>query len=445
MAVKQAPFTELLSKIVDNRGRTCPTADTGLPLIATNCVKNDLLYPAFEKVRYVSDETYKTWFRGHPEPGDIIFVCKGSPGRVCLTPAPVSFCIAQDMVAVRADPKKVYPRYLFAVLRSPAVQAQIVNMHVGTLIPHFKKGDFGKLILPVPDRATQETIGDMYFELSAKIELNRRLNETLEGLARALFQSWFVDFDPVRAKASGQSPAGLPPAVADLFPDRFQDSELGQIPKGWATRTIDDIAKRVGMGPFGSSIKVETFVSQGVPVISGQHLRGIMLEDNTFNFITSEHAERLKNSMVERGDIIFTHAGNIGQAAFIPENSRFERYIISQRQFFMRCDPTQVTSSFITFFFKSPEGQHRLLANTSSSGVPSIARPVTYVRTIRLVVPPKNVLNEFEQLVRPMLFQFRQNQLETETLSTLRDFLLPKLLSGEMPVPESDNVLTEVL
>lgn len=128
MEAREVPFTELLSKIVDNRGRTCPTAEMGLPLIATNCIRNDILYPSFEKVRYVSKSTYDSWFRGHPAPGDLIFVCKGTPGRVCMTPDPVGFCIAQDMVAVRADPKKVYPKYLFALLRSAQVQEQISNM-----------------------------------------------------------------------------------------------------------------------------------------------------------------------------------------------------------------------------------------------------------------------------------------------------------------------------
>lgn len=86
MAVRDVPFTDVLSGIVDNRGRTAPTADDGTPLIATNCIKDDALYPLFEKVRYVDDETYNSWFRGHPEPGDIVFVCKGSPGRVALVP-----------------------------------------------------------------------------------------------------------------------------------------------------------------------------------------------------------------------------------------------------------------------------------------------------------------------------------------------------------------------
>jgi type I restriction enzyme, S subunit len=125
---------DAVSVIIDNRGRTCPIAQSGIPLIATNCIKNDRLYPVHEKVRFVSPDVYNTWFRGHPEPGDYIFVTKGSPGRVCVAPEPVNFCIAQDMVALRANPDKIYPKYLFAALRSATVQTGIENMHVGTLI-----------------------------------------------------------------------------------------------------------------------------------------------------------------------------------------------------------------------------------------------------------------------------------------------------------------------
>lgn len=183
MNVVRRPFTELLSAIVDNRGRTCPTSDTGLPLIATNCVKNDGLYPVKEKLRYVSPETYQTWFRAHPRPGDIVFVCKGSPGCVAMVPDPVDFCIAQDMVAVRADPTQVYPNYLFATLRSRDVQDQIAAMHVGTLIPHFKKGDFQRLMIPLPPEDEQRVIGDTYMALSLKIESNRRISALVLDIA----------------------------------------------------------------------------------------------------------------------------------------------------------------------------------------------------------------------------------------------------------------------
>ena len=243
MPTHELPFTDLLSHIADNRGRTCPTAESGRPLIATNCISNERLFPSYDTERFVSDETYRTWFRAHPLPGDIIFVCKGSPGRVAIAPDPVDFCIAQDMVAVRADTNKVYPRYLFAVLRSQMMQNRIRNMHVGTLIPHFKKGDFNKLDVPIPDRAEQELIGDTYFELSEKIEQNRRTGAKLEGLARAVFKAWFVDFEPVKAKAAGATSfPGIHPETFDALPFGFDDSELGPVPQGWNLETLRDMA-----------------------------------------------------------------------------------------------------------------------------------------------------------------------------------------------------------
>ena len=161
------------------------------------------------------------------------------------------------------------------------------------------------------------------------------------------------------------------------------------VSREWETPTISEIAERVAMGPFGSSIKVETFVPEGVPVISGQHLHGTRVDDGPgFNFITEEHARRLANANVTRGDIVLTHRGTIGQVAYIPENSRFDRYVVSQSQFYVRCDRSKVLPEFLATYLRSPEGQHQLLANTSQVGVPSIAQPVTYLRTLRVPLPP---------------------------------------------------------
>ena len=157
----------------------------------------------------------------------------------------------------------------------------------------------------------------------------------------------------------------------------------------WPVVTVEDLSEKVAMGPFGSSIKVSTFVPKGVPIISGQHLRGVRVDDAPgFNFITPEHAKRLANANVGRGDVIFTHAGNIGQVSYVPQHSRFDRYVISQRQFYMRCDRSKAIPEFVALYFTSPEGQHQLLANASQVGVPSIARPVTYLRTIGIPLPP---------------------------------------------------------
>jgi len=270
------------------------------------------------------------------------------------------------------------------------------------------------------------------------------MNATLEAMARALFQSWFVDFDPVRAKLDGRKPAGLDAATAALFPAHFQESPLGQIPQGWEVKTIEELAERVAMGPFGSDIKVSTFVSGGIPVVSGQHLRGTLLDDSEFNFVTEEHADRLKRSNVQRGDVIFTHAGSIGQVAYIPETSRYERYIISQRQFYMRCNRSVMSPFYIASYFKTPEGQHRLLANTSSTGVPSISQPVTYLRQLKMIVPPPALLKVFDATVSAIHLKMAHNDQQSRTLATIRDALLPMLLSGELSVANVEEEVASV-
>lgn len=187
----RVPLTELLSFIVDNRGKTVPTAPSGHKLIATNCVTNNTLFPVYDKIRYLSEETYQTWFRAHPIPGDILFVNKGTPGRVCLVPDPVDFCIAQDMIALRADESKIYPKYLFTVLRSREIQQQIYNTNVGDVIPHFKKQFLDQLLIPIPERSIQESIGDLYYVLSLKAERNKKINKNLEQQAFTIFNNMF--------------------------------------------------------------------------------------------------------------------------------------------------------------------------------------------------------------------------------------------------------------
>lgn len=156
----------------------------------------------------------------------------------------------------------------------------------------------------------------------------------------------------------------------------------------WKEWRVEDLAERVAMGPFGSSIRVDTFVPDGVPVISGRHLHRARLVEDEFNYVTPEHADRLKNSNAYRGDVVFTHAGNIGQVAVIPEASRFPRYVLSQRQFKLTPRTDIADPQFLAYYFTSPKGRHQLLANASSTGVPSIARPVSYLRSLKVLLPP---------------------------------------------------------
>ena len=192
----QKPLPELLDFIVDNRGKTVPTVSQEeaceIVLIATNCIRNENLYPVYEKVRYISKETYEKWFRAHPISGDIIFVNKGTPGRICFCPENIDFCIAQDMMAFRVNSSVLYNKYLLAVLRSREMQEQIRITSVGDTIPHFKKEFLKELTIPLPPMDVQQIIGDYYFKLSEKIELNNKINENLEQQAQAIYRSMFV-------------------------------------------------------------------------------------------------------------------------------------------------------------------------------------------------------------------------------------------------------------
>ena len=187
----------------------------------------------------------------------------------------------------------------------------------------------------------------------------------------------------------------------------------------WSIATIEGIAEKIAMGPFGSNIKVSTFVDSGIPVISGQHLHKHRLTDGDYNFVTEGHAEKLKNSNVFRGDVVFTHAGSIGQVSWIPDNSRYERYVLSQRQFYLRCNRSRANPAWIAYFFRSREGQHKLLANASQTGVPSIARPASYLKTIELSLPPLDQQDEIVHILGTLDDKVELNRRMNRTLEAM--------------------------
>ena len=328
------------------------------------------------------------------------------------------------------------PRFAYYLLGT----LDLAHYNSGSAQPSLNRNYIHPIPLAIPSREEQDQIVKLLGALDDKIELNRRTNETLEAMARAIFKDWFVDFGPTRAKAKGRAPY-LAPELWNLFPDALDDEDK---PVGWRDTTVEHIAEKVALGPFGSNIKVSTFVSEGVPIISGQHLNGTILEEPSFKYITPDHAECLKNSNVYRGDIVFTHAGNIGQVSYIPPNSKHQRYVLSQRQFYLRCDPKAVSHLFMVHFFRSPEGQHKLLANASSTGVPSIARPATNLKSIQFCLPARAIISKFDSIAAHLHDKILSNRRGSEALAQTRDILLPKLMSGEIRLREAENAVEAV-
>jgi type I restriction enzyme S subunit len=289
------------------------------------------------------------------------------------------------------------------------------------------------------DVGEQRAIGVVLGTLDDKIELNGRMNETLGGITRALFESWFVDFDPVRAKVEANN-SDLPKPIAELIPGSFEATELGYVPKGWEIRSLGDVCLRVSMGPFGSDIKTDNFLPVGVPVVRGGNLRDGFVDDR-FVFLSEEKATELKNANAFPGDIVITHRGTLGQVGIIPRKSRFPRYVVSQSQMVLSVDPNKASPEFVFNFLCSKNGQHQLLANTSQTGVPAIARPTNSVKAIRIVLPPAAILRVFDGVVGRLSERRNAARVESRTLIALRNELLPKLVSGKLRIPDAERIV----
>lgn len=164
---------------------------------------------------------------------------------------------------------------------------------------------------------------------------------------------------------------------------------------------IADLISEIAMGPFGSNIKVECFVEDGIPVLNGSNLDGFVLKEDSFRFVTEEKADSLGRANAQRGDIVVTHRGTLGQIVFIPTNSKYERYIISQSQFRVKCNE-KILPEYLVYYFHTRIGQHKLLSNASQVGVPALARASTTFKTIEVDIPSiqnqKKIVNVLETI-----------------------------------------------
>lgn len=415
LAPDRISLKDALAFVVDNRGKTAPTTEKGHALIATNCISNDDLYPTYKNVRYVSEETFQNWFRAHPKPGDIILTNKGSQnGAICLVPEVVDFCIAQDMMALRADPERIDSLYLFAALRSVPIQQAIKNLNVDGVIPHFKKTDFDKLFIPLPERSVQILIGQFHFSLVEKIELNRRMNETLEAMVRALFRDWFVDFGPTFAKMAGTAPY-LSADLWALFPDRLDD--FGK-PEGWEEKPLDEVAdflNGLALQKFPGENEIES-----LPVIKIAELRnGITAKSNRASFMVPS------KYIVQDGDFLFSWSGSLLAKFWTGGEGALNQHLF------------KVTSSSYPTWFFSEWVQHHIeefqnIAASKATTMGHIQRG--HLKAAKAICPPHDVIEQLGELMAPMIARIIENELESRTLAETRDLLLPRLMSGEVAV-----------
>ena len=418
------PLEECVETIIDYRGKTPHKVSSGIPLITAKVVKGGRIETPDEFIR---PEDYDEWMRrGLPRAGDVLLTMEAPLGEVAqLDERKVA--LAQRLVALRGKPDLLDNTFLRYALQSDLIQEQLKSRASGTTVQGIKQSELRKINLPLPPLDTQRDVAAVLRVLDDKIDLNQRMNATLEGMAQALFQSWFVDFDPVRAKHTGNKPAGLDKATVALFPNAFQRSLLGPIPKGWTVKPLPDVIevnprRTLKVGAIAPYLDMKNLPTQGhcaEEVIDREFASGTKFQNG--DTLLARITPCLENG--KTGYVDFLQDGQVGWGS--------TEYII-----FTPKPPLPFQFGYLLARSDALRS-HAIQNMTGSSGRQRV--PSECFSSFPLVVPPADIAHRFDELTMPLMKKIKANSDESRTLATFRDALLPKLLSGQLRVSSGTN------
>jgi len=354
------------------------------------------------------------------EPGDILLSIRAPIGRVNV--AWERCAIGRGLAIIRPRDRQDL-RYIEFVLRHLEPHWGVLEGG-GSVFGNAKRSDLESLPLPWPDAIRRRRIAAILGALDDKIELNRRMSRTLERIAAAIFKSWFIDFDPVRAKAEGRDP-GLPADIADLFPDSFQDSPLGPIPKGWTCSTIgEEFNLTMGQSPPGKTYNESR---EGVPFFQGRR-------DFGFRYPINRVYCTAPTRFAARGDTLMSVRAPVGDVNMALERCSIGRGVAAARH-------KSTSASYTYYAFRSLKERFDVY-NGQGTVFGSISQKD--LRAISWLAPDDAVVSRFDQMAGPIDHRIELNEVQNRRLAGLRDTLLPKLLSGEIDVSALEGLAEEV-
>jgi type I restriction enzyme, S subunit len=366
--------------------------------------------------------------------GDVVFTSKGTVGRFAFVrPDVPQFVYSPQLCFWRSqDQELIDSRFLYYWMHGREFYVQFKGVAGQTdMAEYVSLTDQRRMHITLPDISDQKAIAGILGTLDDKIDLNRRMNETLEDMARALFKSWFVDFDPVRHRVEGRD-LKLPESISDLFPDARETTELGEIPKGWHVRPVGDLAAVTG----GStpSTKEESYWKGGTHCWATpkdlSSLKTPVLLD-TERKITDAGLSQIASGLLPVGTVLMSSRAPIGylSIAEVP-------VVINQG--FIAMQPASGVSNL--FLLRWAEWAHDLIVSRAN-GSTFLEISKSNFRPLPVATPPEGLMKAFDSVVRPLYLRMVANELSSRTLAQLRDALLPKLISGEIRIAEVDRIL----
>lgn len=415
-----------------------------------------------DKVSFISKETYeRVTTRGLPKKGDVLITTEAPVGEVAPFPEEMVYHITRRIMALRGDEEKIDSSFLLYTLLGMSCQKQLKACTRGSTVPRVLKTDITSLKFPLPPLSIQKSIGSFLSSVDRKIQLNHQINQTLEQMAQAVFKSWFVNFDPVKAKVaaledggseedallaamqaiSGKSADKLARfqaeqsehyaelrATAELFPSTMQASELGKIPEGWQCLALDEIAK------YQNGLALQKFRPESendyLPVVKIAQLRKGFADGE-------EKASPNINPgcIIDNGDVVFSWSGSLMVDTWCGGKAALNQHLF------------KVTSKsypkwLYYHFTKHHLEEFQRIAAAKAVTMGHIKRE--HLRSALCAIPDSLIISAAGERLGKMLQKQVEMRLESNTLSELRDTLLPKLLSGELTIPEAEEQVAEL-
>ncbi len=433
------PLRKLATRITKG---TTPAKGKGFVPYGINYIKSESITPdgtiEVSKFAFIDEKTHAALARSQLQAGNVLFSMAGVYlGKTAVVaPEHLPANTNQAVGIITLDKSKADSRFVHYSIQSPACRSWVARSAAQSAQPNFNLQEIGDLPIPEISLEAQRAIAHILGTLDDKIELNRKQSEALETMARALFKAWFVDFEPVRAKLEGrwqrgQSLLGLPAHLYDLFPDRLVDSELGEIPEGWEVSALGEVCSYLNRG-----LSPKYTDSGGVLVLNQKCVRNFSIDFSKAR--RHDVAQRkIDGRVLELGDVLVnsTGVGTLGRVAQVCRLA--ETTIVDSHVTVVRSGP-RIDPMYLGGFMGMKQAEIEAMGE-GSTGQTELSR--AKLGALRILLPTDLVLSHFSRHAKTISERISAKQEASELFSQLRDTLLPKLISGELRVPDAERIL----